>query len=78
MHRYGPKGTTPRLLKGDSMASFDRLEVLPFDRCGTLIDWERGILDALRPMLQAKSIGVGDEVLLEAYADLEVRAEAGE
>ena len=42
---------------------------LSFDCYGTLIDWESGILAALRPLRD--SAGVGDEELLEAYGEVE-------
>lgn len=33
------------------MLDFGRYKVLTFDCYGTLIDWESGILNALRPLL---------------------------
>ena len=33
------------------MLEFERYRVLTFDCYGTLIDWENGILNALRPLL---------------------------
>jgi hypothetical protein len=35
---------------------FERYEVLSFDCYGTLIDWETGILSALRPVLEARAV----------------------
>ena len=32
--------------------NFDRFELLTFDCYGTLIDWEKGILDAVRPVFE--------------------------
>ena len=52
-----------------------RVEVLTFDCYGTLIDWETGILTALRRVI-APHIAA-DEELLEAYAGQEAAAEAG-
>jgi 2-haloacid dehalogenase len=52
--------------------NFDRVRVLTFDCYGTLIDWEKGILAALRP---AVSDDFSDEQLLEMYGRLEQRAE---
>jgi 2-haloacid dehalogenase len=56
---------------------FDRFEVLTFDCYGTLIDWEAGILAALRPMLGQAAGDVTDDALLERYAVAEARIEAG-
>ena len=46
------------------MLDFDRYSHLTFDCYGTLIDWERGILAALRP-------------ILERHGELEAAAEGG-
>jgi 2-haloacid dehalogenase len=51
--------------------------VLTFDCFGTLIDWERGILSALRPILRSRSIALQDEEILQRFAPLEAHAEAG-
>jgi 2-haloacid dehalogenase len=56
---------------------FGRFDVLTFDCYGTLIDWERGILDALRKVLAAHGAEAGDEELLEAYGRHETEVEAG-
>jgi 2-haloacid dehalogenase len=55
-----------------------RFEVLSFDCYGTLIDWETGLLSALRPVLSAHGTRASDEALLEAYARHEAELEAGE
>lgn len=55
----------------------ESFEVLTFDCYGTLIDWESGILKALRPLLKANGAKATDEQLLELYAELESKAEAG-
>jgi len=60
------------------MLDFDRFRVLTFDCYGTLINWEAGILAAVRPMLTNRSIYVSDKDVLEAYAELEVQLESGE
>ncbi len=49
---------------------------LTFDCYGTLIDWEAGILGALRPILATYSVQIPDKELLEAYARLEAAIEA--
>jgi len=59
------------------MLDFSQFEVLTFDCYGTLIDWETGILGALRPILAAHRIKPADEELLESYAIAESRAESG-
>jgi len=54
-----------------------RFEALTFDCYGTLIDWERGILDAVRPILRLHGIAFDDDWLLGLYATAEAGAEAG-
>jgi len=56
---------------------FDRFDVLTFDCYGTLIDWEAGILAALRAPLTAHGITAADEDVLEAFARHEAEVEAG-
>jgi 2-haloacid dehalogenase len=56
---------------------FSRFRCLTFDCYGTLIDWEQGILAALRPILQAHGEARSDAELLRAYADLEAHLEGG-
>jgi 2-haloacid dehalogenase len=48
-----------------------------FDCYGTLIDWESGILSALRPLLHAHASSPTDAEILELYGRFEVQAEAG-
>ena len=48
------------------MSDFDRFGALSFDCYGTLIDWETGIVEALRPW--ATRHGIDDEALLAAHA----------
>lgn len=57
-------------------ARFTRFRVLSFDCYGTLIDWETGILSALRPILDAHGKSLDDAALLELYGELEADAEA--
>ena len=52
----------------------DAFDVLTFDCYGTLIDWETGLLAALRQVLPGAA-GIGDDVLLETYAGHEAAAE---
>ena len=51
---------------------------LTFDCYGTLIDWEAGILAALRPWAAAHGVEAGDEALLEAFGRAEARRESDE
>lgn len=59
------------------MPDFDAYEVLTFDCYGTLIDWERGILSALKPILANHGLRVPDGEILRLYGELEARIEAG-
>jgi 2-haloacid dehalogenase len=59
------------------MFDFKRFEVLTFDCYGTLIDWEAGILLALRRILAAHGKTIADSELLRLYGDFEQRSEAG-
>jgi 2-haloacid dehalogenase len=56
---------------------FDRFDVLTFDCYGTLIDWEAGILAALRAPLAAHGSKASDEDVLVAFARHEAEIEAG-
>lgn len=44
---------------------------LTFDCYGTLIDWETGIVNAMRPALVAHGVEKTDEEILEAFSNLE-------
>jgi 2-haloacid dehalogenase len=59
------------------MLDFDRYTYLTFDCYGTLIDWERGILAALRPVLDRHGIAIADDAALELYGELESAVETG-
>ena len=50
---------------------------LSFDCYGTLIDWESGILAAVRPVLAAHGATPADAEILERFAALESAIEAG-
>ncbi len=60
------------------MLDFTLFEILTFDCYGTLIDWEAGILSALRRILSAHEKNMDDATLLELYGDFEQRSEQGE
>jgi 2-haloacid dehalogenase len=56
------------------LAAYD---VLTFDCYGTLIDWESGLLAALRPVVDAHGVNASDDELLEVYAKHEAALESG-
>lgn len=56
---------------------FGRFEALTFDCYGTLIDWEAGLLAAIRAVLDPRGVSPGDDELLEAFAREEAALEAG-
>jgi len=56
---------------------FDRFDTLTFDCYGTLIDWESGILGALRPVLERHGVRMGDDGILERYGATESAVQAG-
>jgi 2-haloacid dehalogenase len=62
---------------GENMRLTD-FSALTFDCYGTLIDWETGILAALRPWKAAHRVEVDDEELLAAFGRAESRREAAE
>jgi 2-haloacid dehalogenase len=49
------------------MNDFERFEALSFDCYGTLIDWETGIANALRPWARRNGIELGDQALIAAH-----------
>jgi 2-haloacid dehalogenase len=55
---------------------FNRYQVLTFDCYGTLIDWETGILNALRPVFSAHGVCTTDDQILELYGRIEAEIEA--
>lgn len=57
------------------MIDFTKLEVLSFDCYGTLIDWETGIIKAIKPSLKNENILVHDDIILELYAKFEAEIE---
>ena len=60
------------------MLAFDSFQAITFDCYGTLIDWESGILRALRPLLAEHGKRVSDEQVLALYAELEPAAQSAE
>ena len=57
------------------MLDFSRFQVLTFDCYGTLIDWETGLLGALRPVVRAHGRELRDEQILALYAEIEPLAQ---
>ncbi len=56
---------------------FSRFTTISFDCYGTLIDWEAGILPALRGVLRSHGCEMADSAILELYGELEAAAESG-
>ena len=58
---------------------FSRFTTISFDCYGTLIDWESGILPALRDVLgsHGQSQSLSDAAILELYGEFEAEAESG-
>lgn len=50
-------------------------KAMSFDCYGTIIDWERGILAALRPWIEAGGLTLDDEEILATFAEAEPLAE---
>jgi 2-haloacid dehalogenase len=59
------------------MLDFSCFKVLTFDCYGTLIDWETGILNAVRSVITGRGIEVDDLKILSRYAELEAKHEEG-
>ncbi|RCJ19929.1 haloacid dehalogenase [Nostoc sp. ATCC 43529] len=60
------------------MIYFNKYKALTFDCYGTLIDWENGILGALKPVLLAHNQNLNDNQILELFAELEAEIQQGE
>jgi len=56
---------------------FSNFRVITFDCYGTLIDWERGILGALRPILSAHGANLAEREILRLYGEIEAEEESG-
>lgn len=59
------------------MLDFSGFDCCTFDCYGTLIDWETGILAALRPILHGHGRKLSDAGILELYAAIESELENG-
>ncbi|KAM0551971.1 hypothetical protein ACHAPJ_008079 [Fusarium lateritium] len=53
------------------MSSLSDFSLLSFDVYGTLIDWETGVLNGLKPLLQANNAEFSREHLLNVYHEAE-------
>lgn len=51
--------------------NFDEFKALSFDCYGTLIDWESGLLGAMRPILRAHGKSLSDAQILEIFGEVE-------
>ena len=60
------------------MLDFEKYRALTFDCYGTLVDWESGISNALRPVMRAHGVEVSDAELLGLYAEIEGEGKTGE
>ena len=60
------------------MNEFSEIRVVSFDCYGTLVDWEAGILSALRVVLAAHGAHPEAKRILEDYAEFEASAEEGD
>jgi 2-haloacid dehalogenase len=49
----------------------DRVTTLTFDCYGTLIDWEAGTIEALRPLLARHGVALSDDEIITIFQDLE-------
>lgn len=58
------------------MTDFSKFKAMSFDCYGTLIDWEAGLLDALRPWIKAEGVPFSDDEILAAFSEAEPKAEA--
>jgi len=56
---------------------FLNFSTISFDCYGTLINWEAGILPALRAVLSRHQHKLGDSLILELYGEFEAEAESG-
>jgi 2-haloacid dehalogenase len=57
------------------MSDFDRFEAMSFDCYGTLIDWETGIANALRPWATRNGLDLDDQALIAAHGRYETHVQ---
>ena len=58
------QSTGKRIFSNDMSFDFRRIEALTFDCYGTLIDWESGLLNPLRPIAGRGARAISDDELL--------------
>jgi 2-haloacid dehalogenase len=56
---------------------FSAFRALTFDCYGTIIDWEAGILAAIRPVFDQRGVQASDDEVLEAFGAAEAEVEGG-
>jgi 2-haloacid dehalogenase len=59
------------------MLNFNQFDTLSFDCYGTLIDWERGIVEGLRPVLARHGVTRSDEEILNLFGGIESTIQRG-
>ncbi|GIX48436.1 MAG: haloacid dehalogenase [Candidatus Tectimicrobiota bacterium] len=57
------------------MLDWRRFGLLTFDCYGTLIDWERGVVEAVRPLLAARGLAADEAAILAAFGRHEAHVE---
>lgn len=65
-------------MTNDNTIDFNRYKIITFDCYGTLIDWESGMLAALKPLLASHSVDLEDEEILKKFAEFETEQLQGE
>ena len=53
------------------MINFNEYQALTFDCYGTLVDWQSGILGAMKPILAAHDVELDDREIINYYAEIE-------
>jgi 2-haloacid dehalogenase len=59
------------------MLDLNAFDALSFDCYGTLIDWERGIGDAIAPVFEAHGVVLAADMTLELFGELESALQSG-
>lgn len=66
------------MTKNNNTIEIDRYKIITFDCYGTLIDWESGMLAALKPLLASHDVDLEDEEILKKFAEFESKQLQGE
>src|SRR3954468_3902000 len=56
---------------GVAFPDLARVTALTFDCYGTLIDWEAGAIEALRPLLARHGVTLSDDAIIQAFQDID-------